>query len=63
MCCLKWNGHRDAVTQKKDRYLDIGLNAGSSFFAPEEGKSESPVEILEKDLGARLIWTGGLTYL
>ena len=51
------------MTQKKDGYLDIGLNAGSSFFAPEEGKSESPVEILEKDLGARLIWTGGLTYL
>ena len=51
------------MTRKKAGYLGIGLNAGSSFFTPEEGKSESPVEILEKDLGARLIWTGGLTYL
>ena len=57
------NGHRDALTLKKAGYLGIALNAGTSFFATEEGKSESPVEILEKALGARLIWTGGLTYL
>ena len=35
-----------------------GLNAGSSFIAPDKAMYESLVENLEKDLGARLICTG-----
>ena len=31
------------------------------FHLKEEGVSESPVVMLEKALGPRLIWTGGLT--
>ena len=57
------NGHRDALTLKKAGYLGIDLNAGSSFISPDEGMSESTVEILEKAIGACFIWTGGLTYL
>ena len=57
------NGHRDALTLKKAGYLSMGLNEGSSFISPDEGMSESPVEIQEKAQGARLIWTGGVTYL
>ena len=33
-----------------------GLNAGSSFIAKDEVMYESPLEILEKALGALLIW-------
>ena len=40
-----------------------GLNSGSSFISQDEGMSESPVETLEKAIGFRLIWTGGLTSL
>ena len=36
------------MTRKKAGYLGIDLNAGSSFISPDEGMSESPVEILEK---------------
>ena len=32
-------------------------------MSQEEGMSESPVETLEKAVGLRLIWTGGLTSL
>ena len=60
---LKCNGPRNALTQKKARIPCSGLNAGSSFIAQDEGMSESPVETLEKALGLRLFWTGGLTSL
>ena len=32
-------------------------------MSQDEGMSESRVEILEKAVGLRLIWTGGLTSL
>ena len=63
LCCLKWNGHQDALTRKKAGFPWSGLNAGSSFIWPNEGMSESPVETLEKALGPCLIWTGGFTSL
>ena len=59
--CLKWNGPRNALFQKKARFHCSGLNAGSSFISQDEGMSESSVETLEKALGLHLIWTGGLT--
>ena len=39
------------------------LNSGSSFISEGEGMSESPVETIEKAVGVRLMWTGGLTSL
>ena len=33
------------------------------FPVTSEGMSESPVETLEKAVGLRLIWTGGITSL
>ena len=33
------------------------------FHFSNEGMSESPVETVEKAVGVRLIWTGGLTSL
>ena len=63
VCCLKWNGDRDALTQKKPGFPCHVLNAGSSFISQDEGMSESLVETLEKALGPRLISTGGLTSL
>ena len=59
--CLKWTGPQDALTEKKAGFPCSGLNAGSSFISQDEGMSESPVETLEKALGLRLFWTGGLT--
>ena len=32
-------------------------------MSQDEGMSESPVETLEKVVGLRLIWTGGITSL
>ena len=61
--CLKWNGRREALTQKKARYNSSGLNSGSSIISQDEGMSESPVETLEKAIDFSLIWTGGLTSL
>ena len=61
--CLKWNGPRNALTQKKAGFHFSGLNAGSSFISQDEWMSESSVETLEKALGLHLIWTGGLTSL
>ena len=60
MCCLKRNGHRDTLTQKKAGFLCSGLNAGSFFISQDEGLSESPVEMLEKALRPCLKWPGGL---
>ena len=35
--CLKWNGPRDALTQKKAGFPCSGLNAGSYFISQDEG--------------------------
>ena len=51
------------MTQKKVVFPCSGLNAGSSFISQDEGMSELNVETLEKGLGPRLIWTGGVTSL
>ena len=59
--CLKWNGPRDALTQKKAEFPCSGLNSGSSFISQDERMSESPVETLEKAVSLRLIWTGEMT--
>ena len=58
---VEWT--REALPQKKARFPCSGLNSGSSFISQDEGMSESPVETLEKAIGFRLIWTGGLTSL
>ena len=59
--CLKWNGPRDALTQKKAEFPCSGLNAGSYFISKDEGMTESPVETLEKAIVLHLFWTEGLT--
>ena len=59
--CLKWNGNRDALTQKKAGFPCIFLNAGPYFISEDEGMTESPVETLEKAVVLHLFWTEGLT--
>ena len=59
--CLKWNGPREALTQKEAGFPCSSLNSGLSFISQDEGMSESPVETLEKAVGLCHIWTGGLT--
>ena len=49
--------------RKKAGFPCNALNAGSSFISQDEGMSESPVETIEKALGHRIIWTGGLISL
>ena len=61
--CLKWNGPRETLTQKKAGFPCSDLNSGSCFISQDEGMSESPVETLEKAIGLRLIWTGGIMSL
>ena len=61
--CLKWNGPRDTLTQKKAGFPCSGLNSGSCFISQDEGMSESPVETLENPVVLRLIWIGGITSL
>ena len=51
------------LTQKKAGFLCSGLNLGSCFMSQDEGMSETPVETLEKAVGLRLIWTGGIISL
>ena len=63
VCYLKGSGNREALARKKAGFPFSGFNAGSSFISQDEGLPESPVETLEKALGPRLIWTGGLTSL
>ena len=46
------------MTLKKVGFPCSGLNAGLSFIAQDKAMYESLVENLEKDLGARFIWTG-----
>ena len=59
--CLKCNGPRDALTQKKAGFPCSGLNAGSYFISQDEGMTETPVETLEKAIVLHLFWTEGLT--
>ena len=59
--CLKWNGLRDALTEKKAGFPCSGLNAGWYFISQDEGMTESPVETLEKAIVLHLFWTEGLT--
>ena len=59
--CLKYNGPRDALPQKKAGFPCSDLNAGSSFISQNERMSESPVESLEKAVVLNLFWTEGLT--
>ena len=59
--CLKWNGPRDALTQKKAGIPCSVLHAGSYFISQNEGMTESPVETLEKAIVLHLFWTEGLT--
>ena len=59
--CLKWNGPRDNLTQKKAGFPSSGLNACSYFISHNEGMTESPVETLENAIVLHLFWTEGLT--
>ena len=59
--CLTWNGHRDALTQKKAGFPCSGLNAGSYFISKDDGMTESLMETLEKAIVLHLFWTEGLT--
>ena len=61
--CLKWNGQRETLTQKKVEFPCSVLNSGSCFISQDEGMSESPVETLEKAIVLRLIWIGGIRSL
>ena len=59
--CLKYNGPRDALTQKEAGFPCSALNAGSSFISQDEGMSETPVETLEKAIVLNIFWIEGLT--
>ena len=59
--CLKWNGPRDALTQKKAGFTCNCLNAGSYFISQDEGMTESAEDTLEKAIVLYLFWTEGLT--
>ena len=61
--CLKLNGPRDALAQKKASFPCSGLNVSSSFISQNEGMTESPVETLEIAIDLHLFWTEGLTSL
>ena len=61
--CLKWNGPRETLTQKKAGFPCSGLYSGSCFISQDKGMSESPVETLEKAIVLRLIWIGVITSL
>ena len=55
--------YRERPDSKKGRISLQWLQLGSCFMSQDEGMSESPVETLEKVVGLRLIWTGGITSL
>ena len=59
--CLKWNGPRESLTQKKAGFPCRGLNSGSCFISQDEGMSEPPLETLKKAIVLRLLWIGGIT--
>ena len=58
--CLKYNGPRDGLIQKEAGFPCSALNSGSSFISQDEGRSECPVETLEKAIGLNLFWIEGL---
>ena len=53
--------YRESPDSKKPGFPCSGLNLGSCFMLQDEGMSEYPVETLEKAVGLRLFWTGGIT--
>ena len=55
--------YRERPGPKDGRYPCSVLNLGSCLMSQDEGMSESPVETLEKAVGLRLIWTGGIISL
>ena len=55
--------YRERPDSKKAGFRCSGLNLGSCFMSQDEGMSESSVETLEKAVGLRLIWTGGIISL
>ena len=55
--------YRERPDSKKGRISLQWLKLGLCFMSQDEGMSESPVETLEKVVGLRLIWTGGITSL
>ena len=55
--------YRERPDSKKGRISLQWLKLGFCFMSQDEGMSESPVETLEKVVGLRLIWTGGITSL
>ena len=59
--CLKWNGPRDVLTQKKAGFPCSGLNTGSYFISQDDGITESPMETQEKAIILQHFWTEGLT--
>ena len=61
--CLKYNGPRNALSQKKAGFPCSAFNAGSSFISQDEGMSESPVETLLKAIVLNVFWTEGLTFI
>ena len=61
--CLKWNGPRETLTQKKAGFPCSGFNSGSCFISQDEGMSESPVQTIDKAVVLRLIWIWGITSL
>ena len=61
--CLKWNGPRETLTQKKAGFPCSVLNSGSCFISQDEGMSEYPVETQEKAVVLRLIWRLRITSL
>ena len=61
--CLKWNGPRENLTQKKVGLPSSGVNSGLCCISQEEGMSESPEETLEKAIVLRLFWIGGIKSL
>ena len=63
VCCLKWIGLQDDLTQNKTGFPCSDLNAGSCLISQDEGISESSVQTLEKVLVSRLISTGTPTCL
>ena len=54
---------RARADSKKAGFPCSGLNLGSCFMSQDEGMSESLGETLEKAVGLRLIWTGGIISL
>ena len=59
--CLKGNGPRETLTQKKAGFPCSGCNSDSCFISQDEGMSASPVDTLEKAVVLHLIWIGGIT--